>query len=53
MKVPVIVGNTVTFNATRELMQTGVAAVLIGVGPGRPARRGGARPGCSPGDGDR
>ena len=37
MKVPVIVGNTVTFNATRELMQTGVAAVLIGVGPGPPA----------------
>jgi IMP dehydrogenase len=34
MRVPVIVGNTVTFNATRELMQTGVAAVLIGVGPG-------------------
>ena len=34
MKVPVIVGNTVTFNATRELMQTGVAALLIGVGPG-------------------
>ncbi len=34
MKVPVIVGNTVTFNATRELMQAGVAAVLIGVGPG-------------------
>jgi IMP dehydrogenase len=34
MQVPVIVGNTVTFNATRELMQTGVAAVLVGVGPG-------------------
>ena len=34
MKVPVIIGNTVTFNATRELMQTGVAALLIGVGPG-------------------
>jgi IMP dehydrogenase len=34
MRVPVIVGNTVTFNATRELMQTGVAAVLVGVGPG-------------------
>ncbi|MGA7882679.1 MAG: GuaB3 family IMP dehydrogenase-related protein [Terrimicrobiaceae bacterium] len=34
MKAPVIVGNTVTFNATRELMQTGVAAVLVGVGPG-------------------
>ncbi|HEY5813224.1 MAG TPA: IMP dehydrogenase, partial [Terrimicrobiaceae bacterium] len=28
MSVPIIVGNTVTFNATRELMQTGVAAVL-------------------------
>jgi IMP dehydrogenase len=34
MRAPVIVGNTVTFNATRELMQTGVAALLIGVGPG-------------------
>jgi IMP dehydrogenase len=34
MKVPVIVGNTVTFNATHELMQTGVSAVLVGVGPG-------------------
>ncbi|MGA7213482.1 MAG: GuaB3 family IMP dehydrogenase-related protein [Terrimicrobiaceae bacterium] len=34
MKVPVIVGNTVTYNATRELMQTGAAALLIGVGPG-------------------
>jgi IMP dehydrogenase len=34
MKVPVIVGNTVTLPATLELMQTGVAAVLIGVGPG-------------------
>jgi IMP dehydrogenase len=34
MRVPVIVGNTVTFSATRELMQTGVAAVLVGVGPG-------------------
>jgi IMP dehydrogenase len=34
MKVPVIVGNTVTLTATLELMQTGVAAVLIGVGPG-------------------
>ena len=34
MKIPVIVGNTVTFSATLELMQTGVAGVLIGVGPG-------------------
>ncbi len=34
MQAPVIVGNTVTFNATLELMQTGVAGLLIGVGPG-------------------
>jgi IMP dehydrogenase len=32
--VPVIVGNTVTFSATKELMETGIAGVLIGVGPG-------------------
>ncbi len=32
--VPVIVGNTVAYAATKELMETGVAAVLIGVGPG-------------------
>ena len=32
--VPVLVGNTVSFNACKELMETGVAAVLIGVGPG-------------------
>ena len=32
--VPVIVGNTVGYNATLELMETGVAAVLVGVGPG-------------------
>jgi IMP dehydrogenase len=31
---PVIVGNTVTFAATKELMETGIAAVLVGVGPG-------------------
>jgi IMP dehydrogenase len=31
---PVIVGNTVTFGATKELMETGIAAVLVGVGPG-------------------
>ena len=34
MKIPVVAGNTVTFNSTLELMQTGVAAVLVGVGPG-------------------
>ena len=34
MNFPVIVGNTVTYSATLELMETGVAAVLIGVGPG-------------------
>ena len=32
--VPVIVGNTVGFNATLELMRTGIAGVLVGVGPG-------------------
>ncbi|OFW63291.1 MAG: inosine 5-monophosphate dehydrogenase, partial [Actinobacteria bacterium RBG_13_63_9] len=32
--VPVMVGNTVSFSATKELMETGVAAVLVGVGPG-------------------
>ena len=31
---PVIVGNSVTFGATKELMETGIAGVLIGVGPG-------------------
>jgi IMP dehydrogenase len=31
---PVVVGNTVTFSATKELMETGIAAVLVGVGPG-------------------
>src|SRR3990172_9412912 len=32
--VPVVVGNTVTFAATKELMETGIAGVLVGVGPG-------------------
>jgi IMP dehydrogenase len=32
--IPVVVGNTVTFSATKELMEAGVAAVLVGVGPG-------------------
>lgn len=34
MKIPVVVGNTVTYSATLELMQCGPAAVLIGIGPG-------------------
>lgn len=32
--IPVIVGNTVGFEATLEIMRTGVAGVLVGVGPG-------------------
>ena len=34
MKVPVIVGNTVSYNASVELMETGIAALLVGIGPG-------------------
>ncbi len=34
MKIPVVIGNTVTYTATLELMQCGPSAVLIGVGPG-------------------
>ncbi len=34
MKIPVVIGNTVTYSATLELMQCGPAAVLIGIGPG-------------------
>ncbi len=32
--VPVVVGNTVGYAATRELMECGVSGVLVGVGPG-------------------
>lgn len=34
MKAPVMVGNAVTYNVVLELMECGVAGVLIGVGPG-------------------
>lgn len=34
LSVPIIVGNCVTYTAARELMETGVTALLIGVGPG-------------------
>jgi IMP dehydrogenase len=34
INVPVIVGNCVTYGAALELMETGVAGILVGVGPG-------------------
>jgi IMP dehydrogenase len=34
LKIPVIIGNTVTYKVTIELMECGVSGVLIGVGPG-------------------
>ena len=34
LNIPVIIGNAVTYNVTLELMRTGIAGVLIGVGPG-------------------
>jgi IMP dehydrogenase len=34
LQVPVVVGNTVTYGACKELMKTGIAGVLVGVGPG-------------------
>jgi IMP dehydrogenase len=34
IRVPVVVGNTVGFDATKELMETGVSGILVGVGPG-------------------
>jgi IMP dehydrogenase len=34
LRVPVLVGNTVTYGACKELMETGIAGVLVGVGPG-------------------
>src|SRR5919201_1909291 len=34
MRIPVIVGNTVGYDVTFEIMECGPAAVLVGVGPG-------------------
>lgn len=34
MNIPVIIGNTVTYNVALQLMERGVAGVLVGVGPG-------------------
>ena len=33
-KIPVIIGNCVTYETTLALMETGVTALLIGIGPG-------------------
>ncbi len=33
-KVPVIVGNTVTYDMTLEIMEIGASGVLVGIGPG-------------------
>jgi len=34
MKVPVIIGNCVTYEVGLELMETGAAGLLVGIGPG-------------------
>ncbi|MDE2314676.1 MAG: GuaB3 family IMP dehydrogenase-related protein [Elusimicrobia bacterium] len=34
MKIPVVVGNCVTYSVATELMEAGAAGLLIGVGPG-------------------
>ncbi len=34
LKIPVVVGNCVSYNASLELMKTGIAGLLVGVGPG-------------------
>ena len=34
IKIPVIIGNCVTYETTLALMETGAAALLIGIGPG-------------------
>ena len=34
VKIPVLVGNCVTYNVAMELMETGIDGVLVGVGPG-------------------
>lgn len=34
MKVPVVIGNCVTYEVAYELMETGCAGLLVGIGPG-------------------
>ena len=34
IKVPILVGNCATYSAAKEMMETGISGVLVGVGPG-------------------
>ena len=34
LKIPIIVGNTVSYTVTKELMEQGIHGILVGVGPG-------------------
>ncbi len=34
MKIPVVLGNCVTYNVALELMEAGPSAILVGIGPG-------------------
>jgi IMP dehydrogenase len=34
MKIPIVVGNCVTYDVALELMEAGIAGLLVGVGPG-------------------
>ncbi|MFH1778294.1 MAG: GuaB3 family IMP dehydrogenase-related protein [Candidatus Omnitrophota bacterium] len=34
MKLPIIIGNCVTYNVALQLFETGASAVLVGIGPG-------------------
>src|SRR6202795_755954 len=34
LRIPVVIGNCVTYSVTLELMQCGMAGILIGIGPG-------------------
>ena len=34
MPIPVVIGNTSTYDVTYEILETGAAAILVGVGPG-------------------
>src|SRR5213082_1654341 len=41
LTIPLIAGNCVDYETALELMQTGITGILVGVGPGPPARPGG------------
>lgn len=34
LKIPVVIGNTVGYGATMDLLQTGCVGILVGIGPG-------------------